>query len=289
MLRGSSLQAEDIQIEIPRGTIKALAWGPKNGKPILALHGWLDNAASFIPIAKYFHDYRFIAIDLMGHGHSTHPPQGTYFHFIDYVADVVAVMDKMSWEQCALLGHSLGAGIATIVAGAIPDRVCALGLIDGIGPITLEEPQFPDLLKKAFRDYARLPAKKLPIYSNVDDAVQARQQVSKMHKQSVELLVNRGIKEVTGGYTWRTDPRLLCSPLIMYTENQIPFFLQSIQCNVCLIRPSNGWPFDEKVFADRVRHLDNIEIHKIDGEHHVHIDHPDTVGNALKNFFQNTI
>lgn len=283
------MQAKEIHIEIPSGTLTALTWGPTDGKPILALHGWLDNAASFIPIAKYFTDYRFVAIDLMGHGHSTHPPKGIYFHYIDYVADVVAIMDKMKWDKCALLGHSLGAGIATIVAGAIPDRIRALGLIDGIGPITLEEPQFPDLLQKSLHDYAKLPQKKLPTYSTINEAVQARLQVSKMHKESVELLVDRGVKKVSGGYTWRTDPRLLCSPLIMYTETQIPPFLGRIHCNVCLIRPSHGWPFDDKVFADRIRHLDNVEVHRVKGEHHIHMDHPDPVGPILNNFFQRSI
>lgn len=283
------MQAQEIHIEIPSGTLTALTWGPANGKPILALHGWLDNAASFMPIAKYFADYRFVAIDLMGHGRSTHPPKGIYFHYIDYVADVVAIMDKMQWDKCSLLGHSLGAGIATIVAGAVPDRIRALGLIDGIGPITLEEPQFPDLIQKSLRDYAKLPQKKLPVYPNISDAVQARLQVSKMHKRSVELLVHRGTKQVSGGYTWRTDPRLLCSPLIMYTEDQIPPFLRRIQCNVCLIRPSHGWPFDDKVFASRIRYLDNVEVHRVNGEHHVHMDHPDPVGPILNNFFQRSI
>lgn len=283
------MQAQEIHIEISSGTLSALAWGPTDGKPILAIHGWLDNAASFIPIAQYFSDHRLIAIDLIGHGHSTHPPKGIYLHYIDYVANVVEIMDKMGWGTCTLLGHSLGAGIATIVAGTIPDRISSLALVDGIGPITLEEPQFPDLLQKALSDYAKLPQKKLPFYSSINEAVLARLQVSKMNKGSVELLVNRGIKPVTGGYTWRTDPRLTCSPLVMYTENQIPPFLGRIHCNVCLIRPSHGWPFDDKVFSDRIRHLDNIEVHRVHGGHHVHMDHPDQVGTIFNDFFQRSI
>lgn len=282
-------KAQEIHIQIPSGTIVALSWGPTNGKPILALHGWLDNAASFIPIAKYFKEFRFVALDLIGHGFSSHPPRGAYFHYIDYIADVASVIDQMGWETCSLLGHSLGAGIATILTGTIPERIKTLGLIDGLGPITMDIQQLPDMLHKSLRDYSRLAQKNLPIYKEESEAIQARLSATKMLKSSVELLVTRGLKKVAGGYTWSTDPRLMCSPLIMYSEEQITPFLERIKQETCLIRPSHGFPFDEKMFTTRVQYLDNIEVHKVKGEHHVHMDHPDVVGPILQEFFTRNI
>ncbi|KAG1587997.1 hypothetical protein G6F46_014705 [Rhizopus delemar] len=40
------------------------------GPRVLALHGWLDNAASFVPLAPHLSSLQLVAIDLPGHGHS---------------------------------------------------------------------------------------------------------------------------------------------------------------------------------------------------------------------------
>ena len=45
----------------------------QQGKPLLiALHGWLDNGASFLPLAPYLADFHLVCVDLPGHGHSDH-------------------------------------------------------------------------------------------------------------------------------------------------------------------------------------------------------------------------
>jgi pimeloyl-ACP methyl ester carboxylesterase len=279
------VDAEEIVLNLPNRSIAALAWGPKNGKPILALHGWLDNAASFIPLAPYLKDFRVIAIDFPGHGLSSHLPDGIYFHFVDYVADVVNIIDYLGLEKCAILGHSLGAGIATLVAGVFPERITALGLIDGIGPISVTEQQMPEMMGKAITEYAHLPKKKLTIYKNAEEASQARLKASTMKISSVNLLVARGLKAVDQGFVWRTDPRLLCKPLVMFTEAQIAPFLSKISSKTCLLRPSPGWPFDEKLFTARINYLQNIEVHRIKGEHHIHMDEPEIVGPLLHEFF----
>lgn len=252
----------------------------------MALHGWLDNAASFIPVAPFLQDFRLIAIDLPGHGLSSHVPQGCYFHFVDLAATVVNVMDALKWKQCSLIGHSLGAGVASIVAGVIPERIQALGLIDGIGPLTVSEEQTPDMIRKSISEYQQLPNKKLTLYASKDDAIEARLAVSKMERSSVQLLVERGVKRMDNSFNWRTDPRLMLKPLSMFSENQATEFLKKISSKTCLVRPSTGWPFDGKVFSSRINYLQNIEVHRISGNHHVHMDNPEIVGPILNEFYK---
>jgi pimeloyl-ACP methyl ester carboxylesterase len=281
--------AEEFTIEFPNKSIAAIAWGPKNARPILALHGWLDNAASFLPLAPYLKDFRVIAIDLPGHGLSSHFPPDSYFHFTDYVPDVINVMNYLGWQQCALLGHSLGAGIASLIAAVMPERVNSLGLIDGLGPMSISEQQMPDLMRKAIDEYFRLPNKSPPLYKTKEEAIQARLTASKMKFSSVEILVNRGLKAVDGGFMWRTAPILLCKPLTMFTEGQVAPFLKKITSRTCLFRPSPGWPFDEKLFAARIGLMQNIEVHRINGDHHIHMDNPESIGPLLQEFYRRSI
>lgn len=283
------LQAEELQIEISGMKIAALAWGPKDGKPILALHGWLDNAASFIPLAPYLSAFRVIAIDLPGHGLSSHIQRGIYFHFIDLIPYTLEVTRQLGWKKFGLLGHSLGAGVATLIAGACPEHVTALALIDGLGPITIDEQQLPDLMHKSIDDYARLPDKKMTYYPSKEHAIEARLAVSKMERKSVELLVERGLEHKKNGFVWRTDPRLLCKTLAMFSETQVISFLKRITSKTCLFRPSPGWPFDEKLFTERIGYMQDIEVHRIEGNHHIHMDNPAIVGPILSEFFTRTL
>lgn len=77
---------------------------------VLFLHGWLDNAASFEPLidemAKLNSSLRYIALDLPGHGHSTHAKSGFYpFHdYLDVLSQVIAELKT----PVHLVGHSMG-------------------------------------------------------------------------------------------------------------------------------------------------------------------------------------
>ena len=56
-----------------RGTIGALRTGRAGAPKLLALHGWLDNAASFLPLLPYLGEFELVALDLPGHGGSEGP------------------------------------------------------------------------------------------------------------------------------------------------------------------------------------------------------------------------
>ncbi len=71
----------EFSVDIPLGRITGLRAGAEGTPKVLALHGWLDNAASFVPLAAQLADIDLVAPDLPGHGHSAHLPAGADYSF----------------------------------------------------------------------------------------------------------------------------------------------------------------------------------------------------------------
>ena len=109
----------EFHLDIPIGRIAGLR-NHGDGPRVLALHGWLDNAASFIPLAQHLHGIDLVAIDQPGHGRSAHLPPGTDYSFVGALNAVLDVADALGWDRFALLGHSMGAGIGSILAASLP-------------------------------------------------------------------------------------------------------------------------------------------------------------------------
>src|SRR3546814_16881901 len=87
----------------------------------------LGNAASVVPRAVEFERIgtrvELVAPDLPGHGRSAHLPPGADYSFAGALHSVLDVADALGWERFALLGHSMGAGIASLLAAGAPGRV----------------------------------------------------------------------------------------------------------------------------------------------------------------------
>jgi pimeloyl-ACP methyl ester carboxylesterase len=74
---------------------------------------------------------QLVAVDLPGHGQSSHKPPGSDYAILDYIRDTNAIAAGLGWQTFHLLGHSLGASICGLFAGTFPERVCSLNLIEG--------------------------------------------------------------------------------------------------------------------------------------------------------------
>lgn len=255
------------------------AWGqtlagwfrPGQGTPILALHGWLDNANSFRALAEHLPN-PLLAMDFAGHGYSDHRPQGAATHYVDHVRDVLAVADDMQWSQFILMGHSMGAGVASLFAASFPERLEKLVLIEGIGPPTTAGESAAETLRKAIDDMLALPSKKKPVYACFDDAVQARTAgFGGLDEASCRLLCERGLEQVPGGWTWRTDARLRLTSSLRLTEAQVEGFLRAISVPTLLVTADKGMG-GNGMFDHRLEWIASLERIQLPGRHHVHME-----------------
>ena len=109
--------------------VRYLDWGGQ-GKPVILLHGLASSANWYDLVAPHLrNDYRVIAPDQRGHGQTTQAGSG--YDWGTLTKDVVGLMDELALAKAAVFGHSWGANVALNVAARAPDRVYALGLIDG--------------------------------------------------------------------------------------------------------------------------------------------------------------
>ncbi len=106
--------------------------GPRNGRPVVLIHGFTDNAASWLPMAPYLDPrLRLIMVDLRGHGRSGRP-ECCYTRF-DFAYDVRLLLDRLRIPAADLVGHSLGSIVAQTVAELWPDRIRRVVLISSTG------------------------------------------------------------------------------------------------------------------------------------------------------------
>lgn len=268
-------------------TLRGLEWpDDATAPPRLALHGWLDNAASFQPLLEHLGGH-CLALDFAGHGHSDHRPAGTVNHLLDNVRDVLTVLDERGWQQVDLIGHSMGAGIACLFAAACPERVRRLVLIEGLGPLSTEPEQAATTLRQSLDDMNGLAGKSKPVYPSQDKAIAARTRgFGGLTSDCAALLCQRGLKAVEGGWTWRADSRLRTTSMLRLSEEQVEGFIRAVQAPVCLILAEQGMGGTGR-FDTRLSWLNQPRIVSLPGRHHLHMEAPQPVADTIDDFLAN--
>ncbi|QLC72253.1 alpha/beta fold hydrolase [Pseudomonas sp. LPB0260] len=270
---------EEVRLRLPHIELAAHLYGPADGLPVIALHGWLDNAASFARLAPKLSGLRIVALDFAGHGHSDHRPAGASYAIWDYVQDVLEVAEQFGWQRFSLLGHSMGAIVSVLLAGALPERVERLALIDGLIPYTGEAEDAPQRLGEALKAQMALTGKRKPVYAEFSRAVEARMRgVGAVSREAAELLAQRGLMPVPGGYTWRTDSRLTLPSPLRLTRAHVMAFIQRLQCPVNLVLAEQGLLAAHPQLAELLGERP-ITLSRLPGGHHLHLD--DEEGAAL--------
>ncbi|KFL36072.1 alpha/beta fold hydrolase [Arenimonas donghaensis] len=278
---------QEIRLDTARGPLAALRGGHAAGPRLLCLHGWLDNAASFVPLAPFLDDFDWVALDLPGHGASSHRAPGYDYAFADWLHDVLDVLDALDWPQTNLLGHSMGGAIACVLAAAVPARVQRLALVEALGPVAGDPQQAGQRLRDAVaarRDKPSRPPRTLP---DVDTAVAARLLATRMSPAAARLIVERNLRPVPGGFAWRSDPRLTWPNHVRMDETTIQTMLRGIEAPVRVVAadPAPSF-FPAPVRAARLACLREGSAVELEGSHHLHMEQPAAVAAALVDFLR---
>ena len=103
----------------------AHAWGNPQGSVVVVLHGFLGTGEEWTAVFPVSSSYRFLAIDLPGHGGSTNLPLWAYTQ--EGMAYLLwKTLDALGISSVSFVGYSMGGRVALSASLQQPGRVNAL-------------------------------------------------------------------------------------------------------------------------------------------------------------------
>jgi N-formylmaleamate deformylase len=97
--------------------------------PVVLTHGFSDDGLCWTPVAELLATkYDVVMVDARGHGKSDGPKRG--YGSAEHAGDVAGVITGLGLKRPAVMGHSMGAATALMLAGTYPDLPRAILLED---------------------------------------------------------------------------------------------------------------------------------------------------------------
>jgi len=275
----------DRVIRANRLDLHLLEWGDA-GSVVLLLHGFLEHAHVWDWVAPSLAaaGHHVFALDWRGHGDSQWIGAGGYYHFVDYVADLAGVVRALG-GQVSLVGHSMGGGAALLYAGAEPERVRALALIEGLGVPDTEPSTVPERVVSWLHDLERSERRVRGTITVAAAVRRLRDRFPHFSEAVARHLVEFGTRNAGGARVWKFDPlHQTRAPQPTYVS-QAREFWKRVTCPVLYVEGTESnlrlapADIDERLTALRARRV------TIAGSgHHPHLEQPATLVRALLGF-----
>lgn len=263
--------AEELSFHLRGMRFCAKAWGPVDAEPVLAVHGWLDNAASFDVLATYLKNYRIVAVDLPGHGLSDHFPVQANYNIWDDLPELLCLLNALGWQRCHLLGHSRGATVCFLLAVVAPERVCSVSMMEGLLPIRFIDEDPAVQLRNFVKDHISRLDTQPPVYSTREEAIRARAAKGRIPDHVARPIVLRSLKKHPDGWTWRTDPRLMGASAFKLGEREKLSLLKAFAQPGLLVLAEDGFAGLEELY-EQSSLCPTMTTRRAPGHHHFHLD-----------------
>lgn len=290
-------EVQEIRIPVPWGHIAGKWWGSQSVTPVLCLHGYQDNAGTWDTLAPLLPpDISLLAVDLPGHGLSSHVPAGNGYRAFDFVLTVQRIVKHYGWTKVSLMGHSFGSVIACLYSALYPEHVEHYIALDAIKPSNIDPVR---KLKRQghhldeFLHLESMDPNSTPSYTYEEAVKHLHRNIDKWAtKEGCEILCRRGtIRKADGRYYFSRDVRLKADFDSAYSREYVLLFAANVKCKILYIKALQGLslhkPEEMEEFLDVVKKSAVLyEYQTVEGSHHVHLDFPERVAPIISNFLK---
>ncbi|XP_011500904.1 PREDICTED: serine hydrolase-like protein [Ceratosolen solmsi marchali] len=269
-------------------------WGMKEKQPILAIHGWMDNAASFDLLAPLLENSSIFAIDLPGHGLSSWIPHGIHYNEDINAIAIRKVVDYFGWKKVKLMGHSMGSVICNYYAQLFSNEVEFLIGLDALSFIACNIEGQVKQRSVAITDYLKLQQKniKAPPHYSKNDAMERWMKAnsySQLDFATTGILMTRGAKkEADGKYSYTRDHRLNIRFVPFYTLETIREINKVINCPYLILKskqsPLQAETYWTNVAKSLIKSSNDFCMKFLEGCHHMHLTKPKMVADEINPF-----
>jgi pimeloyl-ACP methyl ester carboxylesterase len=265
-----------------------LDWGNVQARPMLLVHGVQDHAHTWDFLAQHFLEhYHVVVPDLRGHGDSDWNRGSAYRHS-DYVYDLVRLIEQRRLGGCVVVAHSMGATLAALLAGAFPELVHRLVLLEGVGlwpgwftgmsadaKLRAWEKQMHGLADRSPRRYPTLEA-----------ACLRMQQVNPQLSAAIarHLTVHGSHQNEDGSYSWKFDNYTHSPSLYSIPEVDTIALWQRVACPTLILNAMQGYP--HRIGHDGTDcHFRDLVLQDVDGAGHwLHHDRLPVIADHIRTF-----
>ena len=266
-------------------------WGEDAAPTLFFLHGWGDVSASFQFVVDALPgNWRIVAPDWRGFG-LTQWNDGPYW-FPDYIADLDALLELYSPDQPArIVGHSMGAIVASLYAGIRPERVSRFANLEGFGLWVSAPGETPDRFdtwlrqirddNSSFRHYAQ----------REDFAKRMRGDNPRLTAERATFIAEHATQATNGGFVFAGDPRHRWINPVLYPLDEAKACWRRVTAptlwvagrDSVIMKPFAANPDDYQARMNCFAKVREVLID--DCGHNLHHDQPQAVAREFDEFF----
>lgn len=274
---------------LEKGVVAGLSFGGGDADAVF-LHATGFNARAYAqllaPLAKRA---AILALDLRGHGRTTLPaPTFGYASWNRHRDDVIAVLTQLG-RKVTLIGHSLGATTALLAAGARPDLVRGLCLIEPViappGIYALGAAPGSPLAARRLFPIARGAARRRPDFASFEAAVEAlrgRGVFKSFSEEALRDYLGDGLAAENGRMALTCRPAYEAATFAAFRHDPWGAFRRA-PAPIFILRAERGSTFPAPLPHHLLRRRPDIRIATVEGAGHMlPFERPDRVRAAIE-------
>ena len=265
-------------------------WGSSDAPKLFFLHGRMDSSPTFQFVVEALRkSWHIIAPDWRGHGASEWLSRPYWFH--DYYADLDCLLAHFSKDAPArIVGHSMGANIASIYAGVRPERVAQLAMLDFLGLKPEKHTEAPSALGRWLDAIQEQP--KLRAYPDCESLARRLLATNPRLDERKAAFLSRTTSRIRpdGQIEIACDPWQKIRSPAPYRAEDTKAIWQKIEAPVLMAVADHGFVHqrfgnDPDEYRSRMESFTNVQVVTISNSgHNVQHDQPEQIALALEEF-----